>query len=164
MRVSERDAEFRAFYLAEALKLKRLALLLSGDPAASEDLAQEALLRAYRAWPRIRKAEAGAYVTKILVNQFRNAHRRRLLEIRRRPAPQPDTPSVEQSVAETLRIAQAIEHLSPVGRVVVVLRFYEDMTEADIARILDRPLNTVKSDLRRALQRLRTELNEGVSA
>ena len=61
-------------------------------------------------------------------------------------------------------MAQALSVLSPIKRAVVVMRFYEDMSEADIARILDRPLNTVKSDLRRALVRLRPELGEGVTA
>jgi RNA polymerase sigma factor (sigma-70 family) len=66
--------------------------------------------------------------------------------------------------AEAMRVAQALSVLSPIKRAVVVMRFYEDMSEADIARILDRPLNTVKSDLRRALVRLRPELGEGVTA
>lgn len=75
-----------------------------------------------------------------------------------------DVPSTQPDVAEALRIAEALAVLSPVRRAVIILRFYEDMTEHEIARVLDRPINTVKSDLRRALARLRSVLGEGVNA
>jgi RNA polymerase sigma factor (sigma-70 family) len=58
-------------------------------------------------------------------------------------------------VDESSRLTTALKELSPMRRAVVVLRFYEDMTEAEIARVLDRPLGTVKSDLHRALKLLR---------
>ena len=163
MRTKDRDEEFRAFYFAEAQRLRRLSLFIGGDPSAADDLAHEALLRAYRAWPRIRNAEPGPYVRQTLVNLCRNQNRRRLLEIRKRPQPQLEERSAEPDVDEAMRVAQALTVLSPIRRAVVVLRFYEDMTEPEIARVLDRPLNTVKSDLRRALQRLRPELSEGVA-
>ncbi|MGH2821378.1 MAG: SigE family RNA polymerase sigma factor, partial [Actinomycetota bacterium] len=161
---TRRDAEFRDFYFDQAGALKRLALLMSGTPAEADDLTHEALLRAYRAWPRIRNDDPGPYVRRALVNLCRNAYRRRVLEMRNHPAPPPDARSAESDVVEAMRIAQALAVLPPIRRAVVVLRFYEGMTEAEIAGVLDRPLNTVKSDMRRALERLRTELSEGATA
>lgn len=162
MRMQQRDAEFKDFYSGEVARLRRLALFVSASPADAEDLTQEALLKAYTAWPRIRNADPGPYVRRTLVNLCRSHYRRKALE--RRKAPQPAVPTMQPDPAEAMRVAQALSVLSPIKRAVVVMRFYEDMSEADIARILDRPLNTVKSDLRRALVRLRPELGEGVTA
>jgi RNA polymerase sigma factor (sigma-70 family) len=67
-------------------------------------------------------------------------------------------PSHGERVDEWLVLSRALQGLSPVRRAVVVLRFYEDRTEQQIADLLDRPLNTVKSDLRRALSQLRDAL------
>jgi RNA polymerase sigma-70 factor (sigma-E family) len=162
MRITDRDAEFKTFYYGQVAALRRLALFVSASPADAEDLTQEALLKAYTAWPRIRNADPGPFVRRTLVNLCRNHHRRKALE--RRKAPAPDVPTMQPDVAEALRVAEALAVLSPIKRAVVVMRFYEDMSEADIAWTLDRPLNTVKSDLRRALIRLRAELAEGVTA
>ena len=162
MRMQQRDAEFKDFYSGEVAGLRRLALFISASPADAEDLTQEALLKAYTAWPRIRNVDPGPYVRRTLVNLCRSHHRRKALE--RRKAPEPVVSTIQPDVTEAMRVAQALSVLSPVKRAVVVMRFYEDMSEADIARTLDRPLNTVKSDLRRSLARLRPELGEGVTA
>ncbi len=161
MRTRDRDAEFKGFYLAEAPRLQRLALLMTADPERAADLAQDALLKAYLAWPRIRNEDPGPYVRRILVNLCRNAYRRRMLERRKPPAPVGDTASESPRIDEALRVAAALSTLSPIRKAVVLLRFYEDMSEAEVARVLDRPVNTVKSDLRRALEKLRPILDEG---
>lgn len=155
MTSSRRDREFRAFYFAEAGRLKRFALLLTGDPDLAEDLAQEALLRAYRAWGRIKGEHPGPYVRRTLVNLHRNSLRRRLVE-RRHPArpPEPE-PSRDRHVHDALQVAEVLKVLSPIRRATVILRFYEDLPEAEIARLLERPIGTVKSDLHRALKQLR---------
>jgi RNA polymerase sigma-70 factor (sigma-E family) len=163
VRASRRDEEFRSFYLVEAPRLKKLALLLTADPERAADLAQDALLKAYRSWSRIRNEDPGPYVRKILVNLVRNQHRRSLLEIRKRETPTLEMSSHDGQVENALTIASALAELSPVRRATILLRFYEDMPEADIARALDRPLNTVKSDIRRALEKLRPLLQEGVA-
>ena len=163
MRLGDRDEEFRAFYFAEAARLKGIALLMVGDRGRAEELAQEALLRAYRAWPRIRRQDPGPYVRTALVNLCRNDYRRRLLE-RSHPAdPAPDEPSHAVKVEEAMRLADALRSLPPLRKAAIVLRYYEDLPEAEIAQILDRPINTVKSDIRRALQTLRPLLQEGVA-
>lgn len=163
MRTARRDEEFRSFYLVEAPRLRRLALYLTADPERSADLAQDALLKAYRAWGRIRDEDPGPYVRKILVNLVRNQHRRSLLERRKQGTPVIEVAGHEERVHDALSVAAALSELSPIRRAAILLRFYEDMPEAEIARTLDRPLNTVKSDIRRALEKLRPLLQEGVA-
>lgn len=162
MRLRDRDEEFRAFYFAQAGRLKGIALLMTGDPGKAEELSQEALLKAYRAWPRIRREDPGPYVRTALVNLCRNEYRRRLLEKKHRGAEAEPLAPHDARIAEAMRLAQALRALPPIRKAVIVLRYYEDLPEAEIARILDRPLNTVKSDIRRALQTLRPLLQEGV--
>src|SRR5687767_74124 len=137
--------------------------MLTGDPERSADLAQDALLKAYRAWNRIRNDDPGPYVRKILINLVRNQHRRSLLERRKQEAPVLVTGGHDSQVDDALTIAAALSVLSPIRRAAILLRFYEDMPEADIAQTLDRPLNTVKSDIRRALEKLRPLLQEGAA-
>ncbi len=158
----DRDEEFRAFYFAEVNGLKRLAVLMTGDPSRAEDLAHDALLRAYKSWYRIRHDDPRPYVRQALVNCCRNHLRRRSVEARKRPSPAGDVPDASPSLIEAMRVAAALGVLSPIRRAVVLLRFYEDLPEADIAATLGRPLNTVKSDIRRALQQLKPVLEETI--
>jgi RNA polymerase sigma-70 factor (sigma-E family) len=160
MRIRDRETEFREFYLHEAPRLKRMAVMLTGDADAAADLAQDALVKTYVAWARIRRDDPAPYAKRTLVNLCRNAHRRRMVELRRTPAPATDVVDKGDNVEEAMRVAAALAALSPIRRAVVLLRFYEDMKEAEIARTLDRPLNTVKSDLRRALEKLRPMLED----
>ncbi|MEA2516898.1 MAG: hypothetical protein QOG16_736 [Actinomycetota bacterium] len=155
---SERDEEFRDFFAAEAEPLRRFATFLTGDSHQAADLAQEALVRTYRHWKRIEGDEAGPYARRILVNLVRSEHRKVL--VRRKHDRATDQPTVNHSerVDEWLRVSKALEVLPPMRRAAVVLRFYEDMSEADIARTLDRPAGTIKSDIHRGLARLRREL------
>ena len=161
MRRGDRDDEFKAFYFAEAARLRGIALLMTGDRGRAEELAQEALLRAYRAWPRIRRQDPGPYVRTALVNLCRNDYRRRLLEKAHPPHPAAEQLSQDATIDEAMRLADALRALPPIRKAAIVLRYYEDLPEAEIARILDRPLNTIKSDIRRALETLRPLLQEG---
>ena len=136
MRLRDRDEEFRAFYFAEATRLKGVALLMTGDPARAEELAQEALLKTYRAWPRIRREDPGPYVRTALVNLCRNEYRRRLLERSHPASPAEATAPHDSKIAEAMRLADALKALPPVRKAVIVLRYYEDLPEAEIARIL----------------------------
>lgn len=163
MRRGDRDDEFRAFYFAEATRLKGIALLMVGDRSRAEELAQEALLRAYKAWPRIRREDPGPYVRTALMNLCRNDYRRRLLERTHPSEAMPDVEFPDTKIEEAMRLADALKALPPIRKAAIVLRYYEDLPEAEIARILDRPLNTVKSDIRRALQTLRPLLQEGAT-
>lgn len=160
MRRADRDEQFGAFYAHEADRLHRLALLLIHDRDRAQDLAQDALLNTYRAWHRIR-TDPGAYARRTLVNLARNSYRRRALEARHRLAHQAPShvESRSESVIDALWVASALQVLSPLRRATIVLRFYEDMSEQAIADLLDRPLGTVKSDIHRALNKLRPVLD-----
>ena len=161
-RIREREAEFKDFYFAEAGRLKRLAMLMTGDPDRAEDLTHDALLRTYKVWNRIKSDDPGPYVRQALINGCRNHLRRRALERRKAPDPVLDSPDRSPTVIETLRVSAALSTLSPVRRAVIILRFYEDLPESQIAQMLDRPLNTIKSDIRRALEQLRPVLDESI--
>lgn len=163
MRRGDRDEEFRAFYFAQVSRLKCIALLMVADRGRAEELTQEALLRAYRAWPRIRRHDPGPYVRTALVNLCRNDYRRSLLERAHPAETMPDAEFPDGKIEEAMRLADALKALPPIRKAAIVLRYYEDLPEAEIARILDRPLNTVKSDIRRALQALRPLLQEGAT-
>jgi RNA polymerase sigma-70 factor (sigma-E family) len=161
MRAKDRDAQFMAFFEAESDKLRRLAVFLTGDADRAADLAQEALVRTYKHWHRVTDDDPGPYARRILVNLVRSAHRRKLVErkhlnvVRVEPAP------ATRDTDEWLTLARALDALPPMRKAAVVLRFYEDMSEADIARVLDRPLGTIKSDIHRGLAKLRPLLEAG---
>ena len=162
MRTRDRDAEFRDFYLAEAPRLNRLAIMMTGDAERAADLTQDALLKVYTKWPRIRNENPGPYARMILVNLVRSAYRRKMLEKRKSPVGASYIPDQSSRIDDSLRVATALSSLSPVRRAVVLLRFYEDMSEQQIASTLDRPINTIKSDLRRALEALRPIFGDDV--
>lgn len=157
--MGERDDEFSAFFAAEAERLRRLAFFLTGDIDRAADLAQDALAATYRRWNKIRGDDPGPYARRALVNICRNAKRKRFVE-RKYATSRESVVSYDGRLEETMRIATALRALSPIQRAAVVLRYYEDLSEADIASTLDRPLNTVKSDLARALCKLRPLLEE----
>src|SRR5687768_2414914 len=162
MRTRNRDAEFRDFYLTEAPRLNRLAIMLTGDPERAADLSQDALIKVYTKWPKIRNEDPGPYARTILVNLCRSAYRRKMLELKKTPVSSGYIPDRTNRVDDALRVATALSALSPVRRAVVLLRFYEDMPEQQIAAVLDRPINTIKSDLRRALDTLRPIFGDDV--
>ena len=163
MKNRERDAAFKAFYMREQPRLRQLALLMTGEAERSSDLAQEALLKTYRAWHRIRNEDPAPYARKTLVNLFRSEQRRFAVARRHSVVPPGDTPAADAGIAESLRVAEALKVLSPIRRATVLLRFYDDMAEAEIARVLDRPEGTVRSDIHRSLAKLRDVLTEEVS-
>ena len=157
MKLRGRDAEFHEYFAAERVALQRFAGFLTGDATATADLAQEAFVRLYQRWGSLDR-DPGPYLRRIVVNLIRSEHRKakvRALHPIIQPSP---SPSHGERVDEWLSLAHALRALPPVRRAVVVLRFYEDRTEQQIADLLDRPLNTVKSDLRRALAQLRDAL------
>jgi len=162
MRTESRDAEFRSFYLAQAGQIRQLALFLTGDIGAADELSQEAMLRAYRRWHHIRKDDPGPYVRRIVVNLHRNRIRRAVVARRHQPPPPENIHERTPEIDEALRVARALRHLSAVRRAAIVLRYYEDMSEAGIARVLDRPIGTVKSDIHRALRQLKPLLEDDI--
>jgi RNA polymerase sigma-70 factor (sigma-E family) len=158
MTTSSREESFAAFFQRESERLRRLGVFLTGDADRGADLAQEALARTYRHWGRIENREPGPYATKILVNLVRSSHRRRIVAdrfIAAQRASDQIVGSRSGEIDEWLRVSRALKTLSPIQRATVLLRFYQDLPEAEIGWILDRPVGTVKSDLHRALKKLR---------
>ena len=155
-----KDSQFHDFFLAQSEPLRRFALFLTADREAAVDLAQETLARVYRSWSRIKDSDPGPYARRTLVNLVRSEHRKNALRALRDRDSEPIDRGEATRIEEWMRIAAALKTLPPIRRAVIVLRFYEDLTEPEIARILDRPLGTVKSDIHRALTKLRPLLDE----
>ena len=158
--MSDREAEFRAFFDAEFRSLRRIGYLLTSDWTEAEDLAQEAMVRVYRAWPRIREREHPAvYARAVLVNRHRSLLRRAKVEAKHAIARRPDTPAVVEGMGEDqIVVWDALATLPRREREALVLRYYEDLPQAEIAKVLGIPVGTVKSVTHRALGRLRAVL------
>jgi RNA polymerase sigma-70 factor (sigma-E family) len=162
MRNREADASFEDFVCARSNSLLRTALLLTGQNRAdAEDLLQVALERAYRHWPKLcREDEPERYVRRILANASTDRWRRRA----RRPEQrlpvaccEPAVPDGTAEVVDRQYLLWALAALPPRQRAVLVLRYFDDMSEGETARILGCSLGTVKSQAARALARLRAD-------
>jgi RNA polymerase sigma-70 factor (sigma-E family) len=139
---------FERLYASEYQGMVRLAfLLLGGHGGHAEEVVQDAFARVYERWERL--DEPGAYLRTAVVNRCRDVLRRRLVA-RRKP---PDPPRAAYQDADHL--VDALACLAPKRRAAVILRFYADMSEAEIAAALEVRVGTVKSMLHRSLRQLR---------
>lgn len=162
----DRDADFVEFVQARSPSLLRTATLLTaGDRHAAEDLLQSALAKAYVAWRRVRQQGAQeAYVRTTMTRTAIDAGRWRT----RRPetvvdaVPEPPAPSrlAADTVDDRESLWPLLAGLSPQQRAVLVLRYYEDLSEAEIARTLGCSRGSVKSHASRGLAALRAVLQE----
>jgi RNA polymerase sigma-70 factor (sigma-E family) len=160
------DLPFEDFVAASSGRLFTLALLVCGHHRAeAEDLLQGVLERAYRRWGRIcRGGDPERYVKAMLVNASVDRWRR----LRRRPevppgpgaAAGPSVPDQAAAVADRDELVRALAKLPPRQRAVIVLRYLEDLSEAQTSAVLGCSQGTVKSQASRALARLR-ELTAG---
>jgi RNA polymerase sigma-70 factor (ECF subfamily) len=154
------EKEFREFVAARSGALLRTAYLLAGDWATAEDLLQTALTKTYLAWKRLGTIEAvEPYTRRVLVNTATSWWRRRWHG--ERPTEKlPDVPGPDQHQEAIERDAlwQHVRSLPARQRAVLVLRFYEDLSEAQTAELLDISAGTVKSQTARALATLRRRL------
>ena len=154
------EAEFSEFFASQYGRLCWLGLLLTGSRAQAEELAQEALARTWRRWKLVRRPDdPGSYARTVLVNRHRSLLRRAAVEARSLarsgPVEQLTPPAGDE---RALVLWQAVQALPARQRAVLVLRFHQDLTEAEVARLLGLPLGTVKSLGHRALARLRERL------
>jgi RNA polymerase sigma-70 factor (sigma-E family) len=149
------ESTFDAFVHTRARALARTAYLLSGDHHRAEDLVQTTLFKAAKAWHRI-QGEPEAYVRRILHHEHISAARRR--RVREVPLETYGDQVAARAADPDLRLSleAALGQLTAKQRAVVVLRYYEDLTEAQAAEVLGIGLGTVKSSTRHALARLRT--------
>ena len=161
MRQNDEDS-FTAFVGAHSATLFRTAYLMTGDYQRAEDLLQTTLVRVYQRWPRVKAMDwPMAYARKVLVSQEASWWRRRsshetTLLLRDEPV----RGDRMDEVAEHERVWQAVLSLPARQRAVTVLRYYEDLSEAQIAEALDMAPGTVKSHSHAAARRLAGLLGE----
>ena len=154
-----RQDEFGEFMAARWPGLVRLAYGLTGDRWLAEDVAQAALASAYAAWWRVRRADdPDAYVRRILVNTSnRRFRRRRVAEHTREPAELPDLAVADPAdrIGQRSALLSALRELPRRQRAIVVLRYWEDLSDAQVATALGCAEGTVRSQASRALAKLR---------
>lgn len=150
----QRDAEFTAFVRASSASLARTAWFLTGDAELAADLVQEAYVKTYLAWRRVRREDAAAYARKVLVNLNIDRWRRRHPETVGN-VPEGLVASPEASVGERDRIARMLAGLPQQQRAVVVLRYLDDLSEQATAAHLGISVGAVKSAASRGLATLR---------
>ena len=153
--------EFEEYASARWPALYRTAVLLTGNTAEAEDLAQQTLVKVFAGWSKVSRADSpDAYVRRMLVNELttdrRRGARRALVAV---PAA-PEAVSAGLDPGERLDLWRQVVQLPPRQRAVLVLRFYEDLTEAETAHVLGVSLGTVKSQAHDALRTLRTRLGQ----
>ena len=154
------SAGFDDFVVMRSPRLLRTAYLLTHDWALAEDLVQTALARAWEAWNRI-EGDPEPYVRRIIVNSYASWWRRRWTgELPTEVLPERAHPGdAHGGVDERDRLWRALRQLPRRQRAVLVLRYFEDMSEAEIADALGCGLGTVKSQASRALAKLRLDEN-----
>jgi RNA polymerase sigma-70 factor (sigma-E family) len=155
-------ASFDRLFRDEHVGLLRFAYLLCGDHHRAEDAVAEALART---WPRWRDGavdDPRAYVRRAVVNELRGRARRALVRRRHddRRVVEPAGPRLEHDAVERDLVLDALQRLSLRQRAAVVLRFYEDRSEQETADLLGISPGTVKTHVHRALEQLRTLLEE----
>lgn len=161
----DHEAEFEAFMAASAPALARTAWLLCGDVHQADELAQQALVRTYLAWPRARERDPLAYTRRTLANLRIETWRRRRREVLVAPTDLPEhgDASAADHHADRDRLVRALASLTPRQRRIVVLRHFEGLTEREVAADLGISVGTVKSTASRSLARLREVLDDAAT-
>jgi RNA polymerase sigma-70 factor (sigma-E family) len=158
------DDEFTRYYAARGATMRATAYLLCGDWHTADDLVQTAFIKLYRAWDRVNGHDRmDGYLRRTLVRAY--------LDHRRRPWRRESTIAIEQSLAwepasttegpteDRQILLRALAAVPPRQRAVLVLRYWEDMSEADTAELLGCSPGTVKSQAARGLANLRARLS-----
>jgi len=158
--IDQRDDEFTDFVAAHGAQLLRTACLVTGDSHLGEDLAQTALAKAYGSWGKVREADHPvAYVRRLMINAHLSWLRR--LTNTERPMerfPDAGAGDHQSAHAETDEMRRALLTLSPRVRTAVVLRFFDDLSEADTAALMGCSRSTVNNHVTRGLAALRAVL------
>jgi RNA polymerase sigma-70 factor (sigma-E family) len=145
--------EFTRWARARQQHLLRVALLMTDDRSRAEDLVQDALTAVAMRWTRLRETSPDAYARTVIYHGNVSWWRRRRGEVL--TAEVVDLPSPGAPVERRLLVRRALAALTPRQRAVVVLRYFEDLTERDAAAVLGVTVGTVKSQTHLALRRLR---------
>ncbi|MFE9206914.1 SigE family RNA polymerase sigma factor [Micromonospora sp. NPDC007230] len=159
---SDVDESFAAFVATRSGRLVAHAYLLCGDVEHARDIVQGVLVRAYRRWSRIERDDPYAYVAAAVANAvtdwWRIAHRRYEAPTAALPEQVGEAPF--GTVDDRQALLAALRQLTRRERAVVVLRYLDDRTEADVAHMLQMRVGTVKATCHKALRKLRRELQD----
>jgi RNA polymerase sigma-70 factor (sigma-E family) len=161
MMIESRDQlgldDFTSLYVRHYEQLLRLAVLLVGDLAAAEDVVQEAFIRVRAALDRRQVESPLAYLRQTVVNLARSELRRRLVRLRHAPRPMPDAASAEEGACAALsrqEVIGALRRIPARQREAVVLRYWADLPEAEIAALMGISVGAVKGYISRAMDKL----------
>ena len=157
--MTDRDSDFTAYLQARQGALLRTAYLLTGDQHQAEDLVQNAFAKLYLAWDKVRDRESvDAYVRRILVNEHNSLWRRAWKRNERPTEVLPEAAVLDQyDDGTSTALWAAVQTLPRKARAVLVLRYYEQLSEAETAEVLGISVGTVKSQTSRALAALREQ-------
>jgi RNA polymerase sigma-70 factor (sigma-E family) len=153
-------ADVFAAYHAEAL---RLAYLLCGDPHRAEDAVADAFVKVWRRWERGGVESPRAYIRRAVVNEVNSRFRRLRLEraeSQRQRGDDRGALGLDDRLADADEMFAALRRLPERQRTAVVLRYYQDLSEAETAAAMGCSLGTVKSSVSRGLARLRSLMGE----
>jgi RNA polymerase sigma-70 factor (sigma-E family) len=150
--LDERE-EFTRWARARQSHLLRASLLLTGDRQRAEDLVQEALAKVAMRWGRLRDGSPDAYARKVMFHDHVSTWRKRRHEVL--TADDGEAPVRPREPEQRIVLLAALRTLTPRQRAVVVLRYYEDLTERQAAEVLGVSVGTVKSQTHLSLKRLR---------
>jgi RNA polymerase sigma-70 factor (sigma-E family) len=150
------DEEFAEFVNAALPRLLQFGHVLTGNRATAEDLVQTALGRSWRAWRLHGIDDPHAFVRKVMVNSYASWYRRKALRetVTADPGQGIATDDEAERVADRDAIRRALLTLPPKQRTVIVLRYYEELSESEIAAVMGTTAGTVKSQAARGLRRL----------
>ena len=154
MRREQRETEFTEFYLARRRTLRRTAYLVVRDWHAAEDATQQAMVKLYAAWPRVRTETVDAYARRAVVNECLSYLRR----VRELPVEHFPDRAASSPEPTSLDLGMALGFLPPRQRAIVALRFLDDLSVVDVAHALAISEGTVKSQTSKALATLRSHL------
>ena len=163
MATQERDADFAAYMAARQPSLLRTAYLLTGDRHTAEDLVQTAFAKLYLSWDKVQRRElVDGYVRRILVNEHNSLWRRpfKRREVVADAAARDARASTGTTTGESAALWAFVQTLPRRQRAVIVLRYYEDLSEAETADVLGISVGTVKSQASRALAAMRSRVHD----
>jgi RNA polymerase sigma-70 factor (sigma-E family) len=156
------DSAVTELYSTHYRALVRLAALLVRDIATAEEVVQDSFIAMHGSWRRLRDTDkALSYLRQSVVNKSRSVLRHRVVMDRNAPKPAPDVPSAEQgaiTLLERSSVVKALRRLPERQREALVLRYYGDMSEAQIASVMGISRGAVKSHTARGMSSLRTVL------
>ncbi|UMP00879.1 SigE family RNA polymerase sigma factor [Amycolatopsis sp. EV170708-02-1] len=152
-----RDTDFSEYFAARVQRFRRLAFGMCGDWHGAEDLVQATFVQLYRRWRRVRPDTVDAYARRILLNLFLSGKRKHRGELVTSAPPDRAAPATHDS-HDRIDLERVLGDLTPRQRAMVVLRFLEDLSVAEVASLLGVAEGTVKSQTARGVEALRAVL------